>query len=68
MLEVDQRTNDGITVTLWYNKLTDSTHISIQQGENNAPQVFEVPQEKAHRAFYHPFAFAPEREYSIAVN
>jgi hypothetical protein len=62
--ELDQRTNDGITVTLLWNAETNGVFVSVVEGGCGVSFDFEVPAADAADAFHHPYAYAaPAREH-----
>ena len=61
--ELDQRTNDGITVTLLWNAETNGVFVSVVEERYGVSFDFAVPADAAD-AFHHPYAYAaPAREH-----
>jgi hypothetical protein len=61
--ELDQRTNDGITVTLVWNTETNRVFVSVVEQRLGVSFDFAVPAAEAADAFRHPYAYAaPNRE------
>jgi hypothetical protein len=56
--ELDQRTNDGITVTLLWNAQTNGVIVSVIEDRHAVSFEFAVPAADAADAFHHPFAYA----------
>ena len=55
--ELDQRTADGLTVTLEWNPATAALRVVVVDRES-APLSFPVRAEDASDAFVHPFVYA----------
>lgn len=55
--ELDQRTADGLAVTLEWNPATDALRIVVVDRES-APVTFQVTAADASDAFVHPFIYA----------
>jgi hypothetical protein len=61
--ELDQRTNDGITVTLLWNTETNRVFVSVDEQRPGVSFDFAIPAADAADAFRHPFAYAaPNQE------
>jgi hypothetical protein len=61
--ELDQRTNDGITVTLLWNAETNRVFVSVIEPRHGASFEFAVAAADAADAFHHPYAYAaPDQE------
>jgi hypothetical protein len=56
-LELDQRTADGLAVSLEWNPATDALRVVVVDHES-AAVTFPVRAEDASDAFFHPFAYA----------
>ncbi len=56
--ELDQRTNDGITVTLLWNAETNGVFVSVVEERHGVSFNFAVPAADAADAFHHPYAYA----------
>jgi hypothetical protein len=56
--ELDQRTSDGISVTLLWNARTNRVFISVFEQRPGAAFEFEVAAADALDAFHHPYAYA----------
>ncbi|MBA3355870.1 MAG: hypothetical protein H0U18_08020 [Pyrinomonadaceae bacterium] len=60
LLELHERANNGITVTLWYDAISKETLISLADITSELElQTYPVPAHRALEAFYHPYCFAP---------
>ena len=55
--ELDQRTADGLAVTLEWNPTTDALRVVVVDRES-AALTFMVRAEDASDAFFHPFVYA----------
>lgn len=55
--ELDQRTVDGLAVTLEWNPATDALRVVVVDRES-AAVIFPVRAEDASDAFVHPFVYA----------
>jgi hypothetical protein len=62
MRECDSRSNDGITVSLWWDDSTQATFVGVEIPRVELACLFEVPQAQACDAYYHPFVFLPLSE------
>ena len=61
--ELDQRTNDGVTVTLLWNAETNTVFVSVVEERYGVSFEFPVPPADATDAFHHPYAHAaPDQE------
>ena len=60
--ELDQRTSDGITVTLLWNTETDRVFVSVVEERHGVSFEFAVPAADAADAFHHPYAYGPPDE------
>jgi hypothetical protein len=58
-VELDTRHNDGLTVSLKWNRDTGQTQIVIRDARTATRTVFGVPRVNAADAFRHPFRYAP---------
>ncbi len=56
--ELDQRTNDGITVTLLWNAQTNGVVVSVTEERHGVSFAFAVPAADAADAFRHPYGYA----------
>ena len=56
--ELDQRTNDGITVSLLWNAETNGVFVSVVEEQYGVSFDFAVPAADAVDAFHHPYAYA----------
>ena len=56
--ELDQRTTDGITVTLLWNAQTNGVFVSVVEERNGVSFEFAVPAADAADAFHHPYVYA----------
>ena len=61
--ELDQRTNDGITVTLLWAAETNRVFVSVVEERHGVSFEFAVAAADAVDAFHHPYAYAaPDQE------
>jgi hypothetical protein len=61
--ELNQRTNDDITVTLLWNTETNRVFVSVVEQRLGVSFDFAVPAADAADAFHHPYAYvAPDQE------
>jgi hypothetical protein len=58
-VELDTRHNDGYTISLEWNRGTDTTRIVVGDIRTARHLVFPVPAALAADAFRHPFRYAP---------
>jgi hypothetical protein len=63
--ELDQRTADGLTVTLEWNPATAALRVVVADGES-AAVTFGVRAEDAADAFAHPFVYAERTVCEVA--
>ena len=56
--ELNQRTTDGISVTLLWNAETNRVFVCVVEERRGARFEFEVPGAEAADAFHHPYAYA----------
>lgn len=56
--ELDQRTNDEITVTLLWNAQTNCVFVSVVEERHGVTFEFAVAAADAADAFHHPYAYA----------
>ncbi len=63
--ELDQRTADGLTVTLEWNPATDGLRVVVVDREIRVV-TFAVPAEDASDAFAHPFVYAGRAAWEVA--
>lgn len=56
--ELDQRTNDGITVTLLWHAETNRVVVSVVEERHGVSFEFAVATADAADAFHHPYAYA----------
>jgi hypothetical protein len=62
ILELDERENDGIRVTLVWNRATDRLTVLVSDERTSESFSLEVePGEDPHDVFEHPFAYAAFR-------
>jgi hypothetical protein len=59
-VELDQRQNNGYTVSLEWNRDTGTTRIVVGDIRAESQLVFPVPASAAGDALRHPFRYAPE--------
>lgn len=65
--ELDQRSNDGIDVSLLWNSLTNRVSVAVE--DQRTGEFFElevVDHEDALIAFYHPYAYASRDWFDYA--
>jgi hypothetical protein len=58
-VELDQRHNAGLTVSLEWERDTGQTQIVVNDARTALDMVFAVPRTAAADAFLHPFRYAP---------
>jgi|SRR5450755_448281 len=63
--ELDQRTADGLAVTLEWNPATDALRVVVVD-RDSATVTFPVRAEDASDAFVHPFVYAERAVYEVA--
>ena len=63
--ELDQRTADGLTVTLEWNPATDALRVVVVD-RGRAAVAFPVSPEDASDAFVHPFVYAGRAVCEVA--
>jgi hypothetical protein len=56
--ELDQRTSDGLEITLFWSASTNHVFIAIKDEHQGASIEIEVDPAHARDAFLHPFAYA----------
>jgi len=54
--ELDQRVNDGLEITLWYDEAQDEILLQVNDGTDNTYSI--VPKDKALEAFHHPYCWS----------
>ena len=60
-VELDARENNGLTVSLEWDRDTGATQIVIEDARDASVIVFGVPSADAADAFHHPYMFIPQR-------
>lgn len=55
LLELNERSNDGIFVSLLYDPAANQTFIELL--DQSGLQIFPVPRNKAKEAFEHPYTY-----------
>jgi hypothetical protein len=65
--ELDQRTNDAISVRLLWNAQTHRVFVSVQEEPHGAWFEFEVAAADAMDAFRHPYAYAEHDRRDAAL-
>jgi hypothetical protein len=58
-VELDTRQNDGLTVSLEWDRGTGKTQIVVDDVRTASRIVFGVPRANAGDAFRHPFRYVP---------
>jgi hypothetical protein len=58
-VELDTRHDDGLTVTLEWDRATGQTQIVVHDMRCDGLIAFGVPPVSAADAFHHPFRYAP---------
>ena len=58
-VELDNRCDDGLDVSLEWDRGTGETRIVVQDGRSHSVIVFGVARDSAADAFRHPFRYAP---------
>ena len=59
LVELDTRHNNGLTVTLEWDRATGHTQIVVRDTRSDGLIAFDVPPANAADAFRHPFRYAP---------
>jgi hypothetical protein len=65
--ELDQRTNDGISVRLLWNAQTNRVFVFVVEQPHGASFEFEVASADAMDAFRHPYAYAERDRRDAAL-
>ncbi len=65
--ELDQRTNDRITVTLLWNAATNAVFVRVVEERHGVSFEFGVPAADAADAFHHPYAYAAHDQEDHAL-
>ena len=55
--ELDTRTGDGITVTLYWDSTSECTTIHLVDERTETDEIFQIPASAAADAFEHPFCY-----------
>ena len=58
-VELDTRQNNGLTVSLEWDRDTGDTHVVVWDSRTASEVTFGVPGAKAADAFRHPFRYQP---------
>ena len=58
-VELDTRETDGLTISLEWDRDTDTTQIVLTDLRASSQIAFPVPRRRAGDAFRHPFTYAP---------
>jgi len=58
MIDLMNRSTNGIDVTLWFDKETDRIYLEVTGAEGDF--IVRVPSDEAIRAFEHPFLYREE--------
>ena len=58
MQELSQRTNDGVTVTLFWHSGTDELTVCVSDQRRGAYFEIEAEASNALDVFYHPYSYA----------
>ena len=58
-VELDTRQNDGLTVSLEWDRDTGNTQVVVYDSRTAIEVAFGVPGSKAADAFRHPFRYQP---------
>ena len=61
-IELAQRSNDGLDVTLWWSPAEDEVTVEVLHFETESLFELRVERSRALEAFYHPVAYAARRE------
>lgn len=56
-LELDQRTNAGLTITLAWEPATDTCVVDVLDSDELVLTIHGIPATDASKAFHHPFAY-----------
>jgi len=59
--ELDQRESNGITVSLLWNRLTNTLSVHVYDSTNQEEFELRCAADEALDAFHHPFAYAATR-------
>jgi hypothetical protein len=65
MREMDSRSSDGITVSLFWNCETEEVYVEIEAAGDY--EIFPVPASEALQAFQHPFVYAAANSHGHGV-
>lgn len=65
MRELDSRSDDFVTVTLFWAPETDEVFIELSTEDDC--EIFPVPREEAMQAFQHPFIYATANSHGHGV-
>jgi hypothetical protein len=65
--ELDQRTSDGISVTLLWNAETNRVFVSVVEERHGESFEFEVAGADAAEAFHHPYAYHDLLHHALAA-
>lgn len=57
LTELNNRNNDGISVSLLWNSDSGETFIEIEDARNESVDTFPIAPENAADAFQHPYAY-----------
>ena len=60
-IDLANRRNDGIDVTLWWSPADDSVSVEVLHLASDSSFELAVERARALDAFYHPFAYAARR-------
>ena len=58
-VELDTRQNNGLTVSLEWDRDTGATRIAVEDVRDASVTVFAIPNADAADAFRHPYMFIP---------
>lgn len=68
LVELSSRQNDGITVTMWWDRENNVGLVTVDDSKDNTSHVLEVEVgENPMEVFNHPFAYVEQRERQAAA-
>jgi hypothetical protein len=63
--DLADRESDGLEVTLFWSRESGRMKVVVDDSKLDETFELDVPQAEALAAFYHPFAYAPDRAHHI---
>ena len=64
-IDLANRRNDGIDVTLWWTPADDTVSVEVLHVASDSSFELAVERSSALEAFYHPFAYAVRRSPEV---